>query len=330
MPDRRREVPRAGHPGADGARLVPVNDLVGVAEAPSQYVVVGSGKTSTDACIWLLAQGVDPGAICWVRPRDPWMFNRAVVQPDPVVFFGMVADTMEVAAASASLQELFLGLEAAGIMLRIDRAVAPTMAKTPTLATWELDQLRTIEHVLRMGHVRRVAPGCITLEQGSVRVAKDAMVVHCAASGLQYPPSVPIWGPSAITLQPVRSGFPCFGAALAGYVEATRDDAAEKNRLCPPTPYPDTPAEWANMNVMGVRATKSFGSEPDIKAWADTVPLNPARIPRKVDASGALDDVLARLQTHMPAGVARMAELSKPAATRSRQPGSTVDLVRGL
>jgi hypothetical protein len=47
-------------------------------EAPSQFVVVGSGKTATDACIWLLALGVAPDAICWVRPRDPWMMNRAV------------------------------------------------------------------------------------------------------------------------------------------------------------------------------------------------------------------------------------------------------------
>jgi len=45
---------------------------------------------------------------------------------------------------------------------------------------------------------------------------------------------VPIWGSEAITLQPIRAGFPCFGAALAGYVEATRDDDHEKNRLCPP------------------------------------------------------------------------------------------------
>ena len=53
----------------DGARVIPVNDLARTEEAPSQYVVVGSGKTATDACIWLLGHGVDPDAICWVRPR---------------------------------------------------------------------------------------------------------------------------------------------------------------------------------------------------------------------------------------------------------------------
>jgi hypothetical protein len=270
---------------------------------------VGTGKTATDAVVWLLSRGVDPAAICWVRPRDPWMFDRAVVQPDPVVFLGMAADVMQAAEAARSLEDLFLRLEEAGIMVRVDRSVLPTMAKTPTLARWELDELRTIEHVVRLGHVRRVERGRIELTGGSVAVAKDALVVHCAASGLQYPPLVPIWGPEAITVQPIRAGFPCFGAALAGYVEATRSDDEEKNRLCPPTPLPDTLADWAHMNVLGTGATTSFGSAPDIADWANEVILNPARIPAEYDGSAALEDVLRRLRLHAPGGLARLFEL---------------------
>ncbi len=296
---------------AAAAQVLPVNDLAGLTESPSQYVVVGSGKTATDACIWLLDRGVNPDAICWVRPRDPWMLNRAVVQPDPAVFLGMVADTMQAAATAASLDDLFARLEQAGIMLRIDTSVTPTMAKTPTLAVWELERLRTIEHVVRLGHLRRVEPGQLVLDEGSVSVAKDALVVHCAAAGLQYPPLVPIWGASTITLQAIRSGFPCFGAALAGYVEATREDDDEKNRLCPPTPYANTLAEWATMTVLGARATASFGSAPDIKSWADRVALNPARVPPGWPGSAELDDALGRLKTHRSAGLARLTELGQ-------------------
>ncbi len=126
------ETPPPFRVGED-ARVIPVNDLVRLEEAPSQFVIVGSGKTATDACIWLLSRGVDPDAICWVRPRDPWMMNRAVVQPDPAIFLGMVADTMQAAEDATSLDDLFLRLEDAGIMLRIDRTVTPTMAKAPTL-----------------------------------------------------------------------------------------------------------------------------------------------------------------------------------------------------
>jgi hypothetical protein len=209
---------------AEDVRVLPVNDLARLEEAPSQYVVVGSGKTATDACIWLLARGVDPDAICWVRPRDPWMLNRAVVQPEPSIFLGMSADTMQAAEVATSLEDLFLRLEDAGIMLRIDRTVMPTMAKAPTLAMWELEQLRSLENVVRRGHIEAVDRGKLTFAGGSVAVAEDALVVHCAADGLKYPPLVPVWRPEAITLQPIRTGFPCFGAALVGYVEATRRD----------------------------------------------------------------------------------------------------------
>src|SRR3954453_4276742 len=139
----------------EGARVLPVGKLVELDEAPSQYVVVGSGKTATDAIVWLLARSVDPDAICWVRPRDPWMLNRAVVQPDPAIFLGIVAETMRAAVSATSVEELFLRLEDASLMLRIDRWVMPTMAKSPTLAEWELERLRTIENVLRLGHIKR-------------------------------------------------------------------------------------------------------------------------------------------------------------------------------
>lgn len=221
----------------------------------------------------------------------------------------MVADLMTAAASARSLPDLFLALEELGIMLRIDPSVTPTMARAPTLGTWELELLRTIEHVVRLGHVRTVHRGRLELEQGDVTIADDAVVVHCAADGLKLPGRVPIWQPDAITLQGVRAGFPCFGAAVSGYVEATRDDDAEKNRLCPPSSFGNTLVDWAVMNVTGFRATAAFGAEPDIKDWANRVALNPARIPPGTEPSAALDDALARLAAQTGPGVARLAEL---------------------
>ncbi|KQZ89344.1 pyridine nucleotide-disulfide oxidoreductase [Phycicoccus sp. Root563] len=294
---------------AEGARVVSVNDLVRVDEAPSQYVVVGSGKTATDACVWLLARGVDPDAICWVRPRDPWMLNRAVIQPDPAVFLGMLADLMQAARHTRSLDELFLRLEDRGIMLRLDPAVTPAMAKAPTLATWELEELRTVENVVRRGHLRAVERGRLTFEHGSVAVAPDALVVHCAADGLKVPGRVPVWRPEAITLQTIRAGFPSFGAALTGYVEATRGDDTEKNRICPPSQYGNTLQDWARMIVHGTRSTLSFSVEDDIREWSTGVALNPARVPPGHPGSTALDDARERLATHTGPGLARLAEL---------------------
>jgi hypothetical protein len=295
---------------ADDASVVAINELATLSEAPNRYVIVGSGKTATDGIVWLLANGVQPDRITWIRPRDPWMLNRAVVQPDPVVALGLAADTMAAAADAESLDELFLRLEAAGVMLRIDRDVVPTMAKTPTLGEWELELLRTIEDVVRLGRVKHVTRREIVLDDGSVTLEPDSLVVHCAASGLQYPPLVPVWGPDKIRLQTIRVGFPCFCAALAGYVEATRDDDRERNRLCPPNTLPDNPANWARMQVRGTVAARAYGAEPDIATWANGCALNPARIVASQRNDPAVQAAAARLADHAEHGLARMAELA--------------------
>lgn len=299
----------------DGARVLPVNELPRIEVSPPQFVITGSGKTATDAIIWLLDQGVDPDAICWVRPRDPWMVNRAKVQPDPAAFFGMAADMMEAAIAAETVEDLFLRLEDADVTMRIDRSVMPTMAKGPTLATWELELLRTVENVVRRGHVRRVERGALVFADGSVTVDADAVVVHCAASGLKYPAAIPVWTPGLISLQPLRAGFPCFGTAVIGYVEATRTgdvgphgDAA-KNRICLPSRFGDSMEQWAEMNYRGGLAARALNAEPDIKAWLDGIAINPARVPAGYPGSAELDDALARLQVATPHALEKFALL---------------------
>ena len=296
-----------------GAHTIAVNDLVRTGHAPARYVVVGAGKTATDTCVWLLQGGVAPNAITWVRPRDPWLLNRAVVQPDPAVFLGMAADTMAAAAGAASPDDVFFRMEDAGIMLRIDPTVTPTMAKTPTLATWELELVRTIDDVIRRGHLVAVTPGRLVFADGEVRVPADTLVVHCAAEGLKYPGLRAIWTPEAITPQPVRVGFPCFGAALAGHVEATRSDDAEKNRVCRPSPYSNTPADWATMQVLGGDASLAMTAEPDLREWSNTLSLNPLRVPPDRADDPAVLAARARLREHIGAGRARLAEFARQA-----------------
>jgi hypothetical protein len=295
---------------ADDIPVFPINALARLTSAPTGYVIVGSGKTATDGIVWLLTNGVPADRIVWVRPRDPWMLDRAVVQPDPAVALGLAANTMAAATDAESLDDFFLRLEAAGVMFRLDPDMVPTMAKAPTLGAWELELLRSIERVVRLGHVRGVDRREIVLDRGSVPLDPGALVVHCAASGLAYPPMVPVWQPDCIRLQTIRAGFPCFNAALAGFVEATRDDDRERNRLCPPNVLPDTTRSWARMQVRGALATRAFGAEPDIAEWTNGCALNPARIDKSRRTEPAVLAATARLQEHAAPGLARLAELS--------------------
>ncbi|MGR2751424.1 pyridine nucleotide-disulfide oxidoreductase [Agromyces arachidis] len=298
-----------------GATVIPVNDLVRVTDPPDRYVVVGAGKTAVDACVWLLQNHVDPGAICWVRPRDAWMLDRAVVQPDPAVFTGMAAGVMEAAAAASSADDLFLRLEDRGIMVRIDPAVTPTMAKTPTLARWELDLARQVTDVVRRGHLRAVSPGRLRFDDGDVRIPPNAIVVHCAASGLGSRPLVPIWQPDAIRPGPAaRIGFPCFGAALTGYVEATRDDDDVKNDACRPSPYANTPADWMTMQVIGGEAARAMSRHPDLREFANATTLNPSRIPPDRADDPDVAAAITRLKASVGPGRERLARLAGGAA----------------
>jgi hypothetical protein len=291
-------------------RLVAVNDVVAEEDA-EHLVIVGSGKTATDTIVWLLRRrGVDPGAITWVRPRDPWMLDRGRIQPDPETYLAMVADLLRDAATATSLPSLFLALEESGTMVRIDRSVEPTMAKAPTLGRWELDLLRSVTDVVRLGHVRRASRGRLELDEGSVEVPRDAVVVDCAADGLRNRPLLPIWGPSAITLQPVRAGFPCFGAAITGYVEATRDDDETKNALCRPARLGNSLQDWAVMNVQGLRNTAAYRTAPDLAEWANSVAINASRVPPNHPASDELEEILGRLARDTAAGLERLATLA--------------------
>ena len=238
------------------------------------------------------------------------MLNRALVQPDPVVALRLAADTMTAAADAESLDDLFLRLEDAGVMLRIDTDEVPTMAKTPTLGRWELDLLRTIENVVRLGHVRQVSRREIVLDQGSVPLAPGALVVHCAASGLQYPPLVPVWGPDKIRLQTIRVGFPCFCAALAGYVEATRDDDRERNRLCPPNTLPDDPANWAQMQVRERSRRGRTEPSPTSRRGPTRCALNPARITPAQRTEPAVIAGAAAAAAVVESGLARLGQLA--------------------
>ena len=120
----------------DGVHCIPVNGMVKADEPAGGYVVLGAGKTAMDACVWLLELGVDPGRITWVKPREPWMTDRAALQPLEKVGDFMIgyADSIEAAALATSVPDLFERLEACGVLVRIDNRVEPTMFRGAILS----------------------------------------------------------------------------------------------------------------------------------------------------------------------------------------------------
>jgi NAD(P)-binding Rossmann-like domain len=301
---------------ATDARVIPVNDLPAAADSAPRYAVLGSGKTAADACMWLLDNGVEPDRIRWIRPRDAWFYDRAHFQPlDQVgaIMEGNALDA-EAGAEASSIDELFERLEASGRLVRIDHSVPATMFRGTMLSGRELDALRQIEDVVRLGHVRRIEADRIVLERGETDTSSDFLHVDCTALGLTNRPSTPIFEPGRIVLQQVRQLSPCFNAALAAFVEARRDDDEQKNRLCPPNAYPSTREDWPRMVTRTWRSEGRLLHEPDISAWIASSRLNLLRsLPDHASEPG-VQRAVTRYLTHVAAAGERLAQLGQSTA----------------
>jgi cation diffusion facilitator CzcD-associated flavoprotein CzcO len=295
----------------DDARCVPVNELVHVDSPADGYVIVGGGKTAMDACTFLLEQGVDADSITWIRPRDAWVLDRATWQPRAMVgrFFISWASSVEAAASAASVQDLFARLEECGHLRRLDPAVAPSMYRAAILSDTEREQLQSIDRVVRLGRVRRIGTDRIVLDGGDVPIGSRALHVDCSADGLRAQSPRPIFEARRVTIQQLRETSPTFNAALIGYLESTRDDVDELNRLAPPVPYPNTALDWIRVRHSGLVAESRWEHDADTRAWIDRSRLSiVAGLVEHASEPGVGPALMSYLE-HAPRAIARLAEL---------------------
>ena len=95
-------------------------------DAPDGYVIIGAGKTAMDAVCWLLDNGTSPDDIRWIRPREPWLLNRAFFQPGEglLTFEGIVLE-LEAVAECESIEQISIGSQQHQVMLRLDPRSSP-------------------------------------------------------------------------------------------------------------------------------------------------------------------------------------------------------------
>jgi len=257
---------------AEGVVCIPPNDLIRLAPNHSHFTILGGGKTAIDAALWLLANGAEPGSISWVLPRDPWLINRACQQPGLEYFdqsLGGVATQYEVAASSSSVDEFCRGMEAAGLWLRLDQAVWPTMMHAANVTVLELEQLRRIRTVIRKGRVRRIEPDKIVMDGGDVAANSWDLYIDCTASALanNINNRSTVFDSNLIRLQMIRAFQPTFSAALIGFLEAAVPDEAEKQGLTQITPMTDTADDYVQVMAAGISNQGAWNAHPKVRAW---------------------------------------------------------------
>ncbi len=255
---------------ADGVNFMALNDLPKLEHSPAGYVVVGGGKTGIDAILWLLEQRVDPDMITWIVSRDAWLLNRRNTQPGDEFFFdtiGAQANQFEAIAESTSVSDMFDRLEACGYFLRLDTNVRPSMFHGATISELELEELRRVTNVVRMGHVQSIETDQIVLDGGTLPVTPDHLHIDCSASAISNLEIKPIFEETLITPQTVRSYQPVFSAAFVAHVEATRDTVEEKNRLCEVVPLPNVDLDYLRFTSKFMVNQFNWGQDPEIRAW---------------------------------------------------------------
>ena len=238
-------------------------------------MIIGAGKTGADACLWLLENGVDPSTIIWVRPRDAWFFSRANFQGGAQTL-GSFATQLGVVAKAKSLEEVFTGLEAAGQVMRIDQDYWPTMFRFATTTTGEVELLRQITSVVRLGRVVRIDEDGLILEKGSITPTGEWLYVDCSASGIPIRPPLPVFDRDRLTLQYILyTGQPTYSAALTAFIELGGDDDEHKNSICTPLPVTGDLLDVPRNLLRDLEVRERWFMDDRIRDWMAQSRLDP-------------------------------------------------------
>jgi hypothetical protein len=259
--------------------VVSPNQLVDLGGPPSGFTIIGAGKTAMDTCNWLLDAGVDADTIRWIRPRDGWFFDRAFMQPLELVasYMELQARFVERAASCDGPRNFTEGLEADGVLLRIDPSTRPDVFRAATISRLELESLRQIDDVVRLGRLRRIGTRRLCFDRTELASDPEHVYVDCTAAGLKRAEARPVFDGDRITMQYVTIGIAPWSAATIAVIEASARDDSSKNALCPPVVFTGDVSDILHLAHAGMRGLVARGAEPDLGAWTDACRLNPAR-----------------------------------------------------
>ena len=237
---------------------------------------------------------------------------------------GALANQTEVIQQVESIDDLLLRLAECGQLLRIDPRVVPSRYRCATVSRSELDQLRRIEHIVRLGHVHRIESGRVILEEGTLPTKPNALYVDCSASGIRSRPPVPVFGQRTITLQPVRTCQQCFSSALIAHVDLAQEDDAQKNTLCKPIALPILSVDWLHMFVANLANQSVWNSHRELRAWISRSRLD-LNYGRTSPLSAEETVVLQRFKAGVGPAIAKVAALLRHLSTMQRE-GSALEM----
>ncbi len=310
---------------AEGTAFIPINELPNTKTDSAEYVIIGGGKTGIDACLWLLENNVGPDRITWIVSRDAWLINRQNIQPAEEFFdttFGAIANQFIAITEANSVQDIFDKLEEAGVLLRIDKTVRPTMFHGATVSPLELAALQKIKNIIRLGRVQRIEKNEIVLEKGTIPRTPNQVHVDCSASAISNAAVKTVFEGDLITPQTVRSYQPVFSASFIAYVEANYEDEDTKNKLCQVVPLPNHDTDWISMTEAQMVNQFIWSQDKPLREWLRNNRLDGySKLLANVDKSDAKKmAVLSKMRKYSLPAMLKLQELQRGLDTSSQTP----------
>ena len=203
-------------------------------------------------------------------------------------------------------------MEEAGIWLRIDPEIMPTMIHGATLSVHELEALRRIKDIVRLGRVRAIEPDLLLMSGGEVPAPNGSLYIDCTASALQYSGDPgPVFTEDRIGIQMVRLYQPAFSAAMIAKIESLECSLKEKNAMARPVDMTDSVKSWVERQIAGGMNQFAWAQHPDIKPWISNCRLDAfGRAARDVDRNDPeAKAIFASIQAHMMPSMANIQKL---------------------
>ena len=265
----------------DDVVCIAPNELPRLAPNFKRFTILGGGKTGMDTGVWLLENGANPEAITWICPRDSWLINRETTQPGTAFFkqsVGAFAKQLAAMRAASDVEDLFLRLEEAGVMLRINPKRTPSMFHYATISRGEADQLSRIQNVNRSGRVEHISATDVVFKNGETDAAgPNTLYIDCTATAVQFTDNktLPVFDGDLITLQALRTPLVTFSAAMIAFIETNFDNDTEKNSLSMPVALADDPTEWMASTVGNMINQNIWTQNPIVQKFIRQCRLDP-------------------------------------------------------
>lgn len=137
-----------------------------------------------------------------------------------------------------------------------------------TISQIELEQLRRINNIIRLGRVKQITKDKVILDKGEIPIQPNSVFIDCSANALSHAEMKPIFSGNSITIQSVRAAQLVFSAAFIAHVEASfKDDDVLKNDVCLEIPMPDKDTDWIKVYAKSYMNQYKWSKNEELTQW---------------------------------------------------------------